>query len=150
MGVLFLTLWSPKADNAFIYSNSTSCSEILSMQNKGVLIKIYTSDSLCSFWLSLICLFPSSLRLLMINCSHKSLPSLLESRQLTPCTQVLHSFSQTQFWFFFHYLSFYLLIFFYRVLLQFAKIIWNSHPDPKNMQHLWWCVLFHRRAGNLR
>lgn len=134
MGVLFLSLWCPKAYNAFIYSNSTSCSEILSMQNKGVLTQIYISDSLCSFLLSLVCLFPSSLRLLMVDCNHKPIASFLESRQLTPCSQVPYSFSQTQFCFYFHYLSFYFL---HRPLLQFAKIIWNSNPNPKNVQHLW-------------
>lgn len=108
------------------------------MQNKGVLIKNYISDSLCSFLLSLVCLFQSSLKLLMINCSHKSIASLLESRQLTPCTQVPYSFSQTQFCFYFHYLSFY---FIYRYFLQFSKIIWNFSPNLKDVQHLWWCVL---------
>lgn len=88
------------------------------MQNKWVLIKLYISDSLCSFSLSPVCLFPSSLRLLMINCNHKSLASLLESRQLTLCTPVPYSLCQTQLCFYFHYPSFYFL---YRPLLEFAK-----------------------------
>lgn len=98
------------------------------MQNKGVLIKLYISDSLCSFLLSLVCLFSSSLRLLMINCNHKSLASLLESRQLTPCTQVPYSFIQTHLCFYFHYLSFYFL---YRALPDFAKSSGIPNPIPK-------------------
>ncbi|KAJ7402846.1 hypothetical protein BTVI_82605 [Pitangus sulphuratus] len=34
-----------------------------------------------------------------------------------------------------------------KVLLQSAKIILNSNPNPQNLQHLWWHVLFHKRAG---